>query len=248
MCPASQELNYAPKPPSTLSTVPVTNEEQHAGCDFFRLAEALQRVLLALEVGEVAVVVRVHVGVDRARLQHVDGDATGAEVTRRALGVADDGSLGGDIVGEAGERGAGRNIGADRDDAAAFTHQLRRRADRGDDAFDIHGTLPGQCRGVGVGIIDRAADGNAGIVDEDVEPAEILGDVLHQLVDIDGGRLVGFVSAGVDALGFQLGDDGFGLVGGGDITDRDVGAFCCESAGASRADAARTAGDEGYLA
>ena len=91
--------------------------------------------------------------------------------------------------------------------------------------------LAGQCRGVGVGIIDRAADGNAGIVDEDVEPAEILGDVLHQLIDIDGGGLVGLVGAGIDALGLQFGDDGFGLVGGGDIADGDIGAFIGEGAG-----------------
>ena len=92
--------------------------------------------------------------------------------------------------------------------------------------WTLIGVLAGQCRGVGVGIIDRAADGDAGVVDEDVEPAEIFGDVLHQLIDVDGGGLVGLVGAGVDALGLQLGDDGFRLVGGGDIADGDVGAFC----------------------
>ena len=134
------------------------------------------------------------------------------------------------------------------DDAAAFAHQFRRRADRRDDAVDVDRVLAGQRRGVGIGIVDRAADGDAGIVDEDVEPAEILGDVLHQLVDVGGGGLVGLVGAGVDALGFQFGDDGFGLVGGGDIADGDIGAFIGEGAGAGRADAARTAGDEGNLA
>ena len=96
---------------------------------------------------------------------------------------------------------------------------------------DIDGVLAGECRGVGIGIVDRAADGNAGIVDEDVEPAEILGDVLHQLLDLDGGRLVGLEGAGFDALGLQLGDDGLRLVGGGDIADGDVGAFVGEGAG-----------------
>ncbi len=79
-------------------------------------------------------------------------------------------------------------------------------------------------------IVDRAADGDAGIVDEDVEPAEILGHVLHQLVDVDGGRLVGLEGAGVDALGLQFGDDGFRLVGGGDVADGDIGAFFGEGA------------------
>ena len=75
-----------------------------------------------------------------------------------------------------------------------------------------------------------------------------LGDVLHQLLDFDGGRLVGLEGAGFDALGLQFRDDGLGLVGGGDVADRDIGAFIGEGAGAGRADAARTAGDEGNLA
>ena len=108
--------------------------------------------------------------------------------------------------------------------------------------------LAGERRGIGVGIIDRAAHRDAGIVDEDVEPAEMSGDVLHQLLDLGGRRLVGLEGAGFDALGLQLSDDGFGLVGGGDIADGDVGAFIGERAGAGCADAARTAGDEGNLA
>ena len=110
------------------------------------------------------------------------------------------------------------------------------------------GILAGERRGVGVGIIDRATDRNAGIVDEDVEPAEIPGDVLHQLIDVGGGGLVRLEGAGLDAPGFQFANDGFGLVGGGDVADGDVGAFIRERAGAGRADAARTAGDEGNLA
>ena len=73
-------------------------------------------------------------------------------------------------------------------------------------------------------------------------------DVVHQFFDFGRRSLVGLECAGFDALGLQFGDDGFRLVGGGDITEGDVGAFCCEGAGACRADAARTAGDEGYLA
>ena len=67
-------------------------EEHDAGGDLFRGAVTLQRVLRALGFGEGAVL-RVHVGVDRARLQHVDGDAARAEVARGALAVADDRGL-----------------------------------------------------------------------------------------------------------------------------------------------------------
>ena len=114
--------------------------------------------------------------------------------------------------------------------------------------MDVDRVLAGQCRGIGVGVIDRAADGDAGIVDEDVEPAEMLGDVVHELLDLDRRSLVGLVGAGFDAPGLQFLDDRFGLVGGGDIADGDVGAFIGERAGAGRADAARAAGDEGNLA
>src|SRR3569832_2552379 len=65
-------------------------KEGHAGCDRFGAAKALQRVFLALGFGEVAVLLRIHVSVDRAGLHHDHGDTAGAEVARRALGVADD--------------------------------------------------------------------------------------------------------------------------------------------------------------
>ncbi len=77
---------------------------------------------------------------------------------------------------------------------------------------------------------------------------EILGDVVDELFDVHRRGLVGLIGAGVDAAGLQFGDDRFGLVGRGDITDGDVGAFVGKGAGGSRANAARAAGDEGYLA
>src|SRR5258708_6478150 len=103
-------------------------EEHDAGGDFFRGAVALQRMLRALGFGEGAAVLRVHVGVDRARLQHVDRNAARAEVARCALAVADDRSLAGGVVGKARERGAGGDARTDGDDTSAFAHQLRCRA------------------------------------------------------------------------------------------------------------------------
>ena len=99
-------------------------EEHDAGRHFLRLAEALQGVQAALRLGELAAILRIHLGVDRAGLHHVDGDAARAEVARRALGVADDGSLAGDVVGKTREGGAIGEHGADGDDAAAFAHQF----------------------------------------------------------------------------------------------------------------------------
>ena len=114
--------------------------------------------------------------------------------------------------------------------------------------MDIDRVLAGERCGIGIGIIDGGAGDDAGVVDEDVEPAELFCHVLHQLLDFDGGGLVGLEGARLHALGFQLGHDRFGLVGGGDIADRDVGAFIGQRPGAGSADAARAAGDEGNLA
>ncbi len=70
----------APKPPSTLRTVPVTNEaaglarKTTPACDLFRGAVNAAARAGALRFRECAVL-RIHVGVDRTGLQHVDGDA-----------------------------------------------------------------------------------------------------------------------------------------------------------------------------
>ena len=114
--------------------------------------------------------------------------------------------------------------------------------------MDIDRVLAGERYGIGIDIIDGSAGDDAGVVDEDVEPAELFCDVLHQLVDFDGGGLVGLEGARLHALGFQLRNDRFGLLGGSDIADRDIGAFIGQCPGTRRADTARAAGNEGNLA
>jgi len=82
-CARHEHLNYAPKPPSTFSTVPVTNDaaglarNTTPGGGSLRGAVALQRVLCALGFGERAAILRIHVGIDRAGLQHVHGKCRG---------------------------------------------------------------------------------------------------------------------------------------------------------------------------
>src|SRR5262247_1114447 len=70
-----------------------------------------------------------------------------------------------------------------------------------------------------------ASSGDAGIVDEDVELAEMGGDVIDELLDISGGSLVGLEGAGFDALGLQLVDDSLSPLRRGVVADGDVGAF-----------------------
>jgi hypothetical protein len=97
--------------------------------------------------------------------------------------------------------------------------------------------LAGERRCVGIGIIDGSAGDNAGVVDEDVEPPKVLCYVIDELFDLARRCLVGLVGAGIYALGLQIADRGFSLVGRGDIADGDVSAFIRQRAGAGCADA-----------
>ena len=62
---------------------------------------------------------------------------------------------------------------ADRDDAAAFGHELRRFAHRGIDAADVDRELARHI--FGFHFADRPGDEHAGVVHQDVEVTEVLG-------------------------------------------------------------------------
>ena len=91
--------------------------------------------------------------------------------------------------------------------------------------MDIDRILTRQRLGVRRGTIDLAADGHSGVIDEDVEPAEVSGDVLYELFDVGSRCLVGLVGAGLDTLCLQLGDDGLRLVGSCDVADGNIGSM-----------------------
>ena len=88
----------------------------------------------------------------------------------------------------------------------------------------------------------------AGIVDEDIEPAEIL----HDLIDhrLHGGEIgdVGLVGLRLAALRHDLGDQRFGLLAGVAVIDRDARALCGEAERDLAPDAARRAGHQSDLA
>src|SRR5439155_14894585 len=67
---------------------------------------------------------RIHFGVDRAGLDHVDGDALGPEIARPTAGISGHGGFRSGVVGYPGPRRRRRGAGAYRDDAAAFDHDL----------------------------------------------------------------------------------------------------------------------------
>ena len=92
-------------------------------------------------------------------------------------------------------------------------------------------------------IVDRDAHGDTGIVDDDVEPAEMLGDFVHDRSDV---VTVGDIERpGFGGLTFCRDVAGNGLRRlGADVGDRDLGAFGGEHPRGGAAHAAGGAGDE----
>ena len=86
--------------------------------------------------------------------------------------------------------------------------------------------------------------GDARVVDEDVDAAEVLADPAEGFLDERKIGHVAFVGRGADAEGLRFGDRfGRALVRAG-VHDGDVGAVLGERDRDGRADAARTAGDD----
>jgi hypothetical protein len=106
------------------------------GGDFFRPAISAQCGKPALDWGKAAIS-GIHIGVDRTRLNGVDGDAFRAKVARPATTVGS-GSFRGSVVRRAGKRNVIAGAGPDSDDAAAFAHHFDSFAHSSDYAADIH--------------------------------------------------------------------------------------------------------------
>ena len=96
--------------------------------------------------------------------------------------------------------------------------------------------------------IDGAHGEESGVIDQDVETAELRGNVGDQLFGLRRITLVGLEGYSADALGFEFAHHRFGLFGGADIADGDVCALVGQGFCRGRADAARTTRDEGNLA
>src|SRR6185436_10625319 len=80
------------------------------------LAVAAERRGRFLQAGKVTVTRRVHVGINGTRLDIIDGDALGTQITSPAAGIGGDGALCGRIVGSAWPRRGVAHDRADRDD------------------------------------------------------------------------------------------------------------------------------------
>ena len=146
---------------------------------------------------------------------------------------------------EAGRHHAFADAGADHDDAAAVVHVLERRLGGDEDAAEIE--VDDAVEFFERGVFERLGDGGAGVVDEDVEPAEG-GDGLFDrgrdgsasaasawmAIAFPPARSIALTTAAAASAPFGVGDGDAGAVGGQAFGDRG-------------ADAARAAGDEGYF-
>src|SRR4051812_9343786 len=97
---------------------PLACEEGDRRADFFGTAVASEGSSRLLHFSERAVG-RIHLRIDRTRLNDIDGNAFGPEVSRPAAGVRGDGGLRRRVVGDAGPWRRAGGAGADRDDATA---------------------------------------------------------------------------------------------------------------------------------
>ena len=101
--------------------------------------------------------------------------------------------------------------------------------------------------GVDAGIVDGLArlHPDGGVVDQDVQTAESGHDVVDQLGSQRRVRLVGPESGRLHPLVLQFLDYLRGLVGRGDVGDRDIRARVGQGMGGGRTQPSGTTGDEG---
>ncbi len=129
---------------------------------------------------------RVHVGVGRAGMDHVGGDAARAEIPGEALRHAGQRRLRHRVDGHAGPAGAVGEAAADRHDRAAVVAHPRRGGLGGEEAAaDVDREHPVQARRVE--LLERAGVPDPGVVDEQVEAAQLLrraGDRRHDRVAV----------------------------------------------------------------
>ena len=182
-------------------------------------------------------------GLGEARHHDRDLDAGAAQLGADGFGEADHAVLGGAVGRQARGGGAAGQRG-DVDDVAgaARAHAPHRLLRAVDDGVQVDLELAGDARLVL--LVERRDHHDPGVVDEDVERAEALLDLVEE-----GGEAapVGHVEGEADRAVGELG--GGGLGGGGvEIADGDHDPLAGERAGERLTDAAGAARDDGDLA
>ena len=175
-----------------------------------------------------------HGGLDETGGDGVDGDAAGGELACQGLGEADEAGFGGGVVGLAGGADFADN-GGDVDDAtgAGFHHGRDDSLGEQEGAGEV-----GAEDVIEVGELHAEGEsvfGDAGVVDEDVDGAEVGEDLFGGGLDGVFAGDVECVGAGGSAGGGNLGGYGFEFVEGAS-REGDGGAGFGEREGAGAAD------------
>jgi hypothetical protein len=188
----------------------------------------------------------VHIGLDAAGGDAVDGDLLVAGVDGHAADEGLDGTLGAGVDGVLGHALGLAGDGAHQDDAAADGQVLVGLAGdeelaAGVDAHDAVVLLLGD-------ILEVAEGDDAGVGADDVKLAEVLDGEVHHLDGLVDVADVGLVGDGVGAVLLDLLDELVGGVLGVGVVDNDLCAATAELGGHRRANATAGASDEGDLA
>ena len=238
-------------PPSTVMLVPVIcrapgpARKATAAAISSGLPKCPERDPGELRVGCLAIR-RVHLGVGRAGVHQVDGDAARPELAGQAAIERQQRRLRHRIYGDPAERHALGEPRADRDDAAAIGQMGDRRLRGEDDRADVHGE-----QGIDIGkalLGDEPAAGDAGIVHEDVEAAEAVRRFVDRALHR---RRIGAVGLDRDAApthGLDRAHYLGGAVGGALVGDGDIRPLVGERQRNGGTDAARGAGHQSPLA
>ena len=203
----------------------------------------------AVHVARHGAVGRVHVGVDRAGLHVVHRDATRAQVARQALGQAHDGGLAHAVHAESGPWHA-VGVGAADGDHAAIGTALSHVAHGGLGGYE-HGAHVDVERVVKVGqrkAADFTRDGDARVVDEDVQAAQLARGAVHRLREGNGIGAVGLQGQGLAAARSNVRHQRLRRRCGAAVGEGHGRPVARQAPHDGRANAARAAGDERDLA
>src|SRR5581483_5290005 len=224
----------------------VGGQEPYRFGDVRGQSKPAQRNLLLQQLFHVGRQALRHRGIDEAGRDRVHRDLPARVLACDRLRQADHRRLRGRIVRLAGIPHHADDRGDINDAAEALLrHRLQDRLGAVERAVEIH--LKDQVPVLLAHPQQEAVARDAGIVDEDVDPAPLLEDLVDHRLDV---ARVGDVHLEIERAAAELLDRGDGLFGapGIQIGDDDVGASLREGFGNGAADALRRAGDDGMLA
>jgi len=188
----------------------------------------------------------VHVGLNAAGGDDVDGDLLVAEVDSHAAGEGLNGALGAGVDGVLGDELGLAGDGAHEDHAAANLEVLVRLT--GDEELATGVDVEDTVKLLGRDILDVAERDDTRVGHADIELAPDLDGLVEELDGLVDVGDVGLDGHGLAAELLDLLDDLVGCVNGVGVVDNDLGAATCELEGHLGAHTAAGAGDEGDFA